>query len=81
MFTETTLPKIVDRFDLGFRAKLTTAKKTFTCRVSGKLINPGEQYYSIVNQYGVTPWPVRVRPEYLNQYWEMWQIRRKANVH
>jgi len=80
MVTET-LPKIVDRFDLGFRAKLTTARQKFYCKTSCKPIFPGDKYYMIENQYGVTPYPDRVLPEYLNQYWTRWEIKRQANVH
>jgi hypothetical protein len=60
--------KIVDRFDLGIRAVLTTAKKPFTCRESLQPIYPGEQYYTIKPQNGVDPYPPRVRPEYLAVY-------------
>jgi hypothetical protein len=60
--------KVVDRFDLGVRAVLTTAKKSYTCRESRQTIYPGEQYYTIKPQYGVAPHPPRVKPEYLAAY-------------
>jgi hypothetical protein len=75
---ETALPKIVDRFDLGYRAELHTARKTFTCRVGLEKIIPGEQYYSIIAQHGVTPWPMRVRPENLDKFWKREEARREV---
>lgn len=68
-------PKIY-RFDLGVWAKLTTARKTFTCKVTGKPITRGEKYYTIRSQYGVTANPVRVKPEHLNLFFKLLQIKK-----
>lgn len=74
------LQKVVDRLDLGIWAKLTTAKKQFTCKFSNKPIYLGEQYYIIRAQFGVTTNPDRVRPENLELYFRAKEILRKLNA-
>lgn len=76
---EVALQKIVDRFDLGIWAKLVTARKQFRCRFSDKPIYPGEQYYVIRAQFGVTTYPDRVRPENLELYFRSIEIRRAVS--
>jgi hypothetical protein len=78
MVTTTTYPKTVEKFEFGLIAKLTTARKTFVCKFSDKDINPGEQYYMLVEQYGVTTHPIRVRAENLDLYFRAIEIRRAA---
>lgn len=73
------LQKVVDRLDLGIWAKLTTARKQYICKFSDKPINPGEKYYTIRAQFGVTTYPDRVRPEYLELYFRSIEIRRMVS--